>query len=68
MAAKKAVTEKTTVTIRLVKSLIGAKKDQLATAEALGLRRIGDSVCQPDNAATKGKVTKLRHLIEVIGA
>ncbi len=51
--------------IKLVKSLIGAKKDQIATAQSLGLRKIGDVVSQPDNAATQGKVAKIIHLIEV---
>lgn len=51
--------------IKLVKSLIGAKKDQIATAQSLGLRKIGDAVSQPDSAATQGKVAKIIHLIEV---
>ncbi len=63
--AKKA---KETVTIKLAHSLIGAKKDQIATANSLGLRKIGDTVCQPDNAATKGKVNKIIHLVEVTEA
>ncbi|MCR5782786.1 MAG: 50S ribosomal protein L30 [Clostridia bacterium] len=51
--------------VTLVKSLIGSKKDQLATAQALGLRRIGDSSTQPDNEATMGKVRKISHLVKV---
>lgn len=51
--------------IKLVKSLIGSKKDQIATARALGLKKIGDVTTQPDNAQTKGKVAKIAHLIEV---
>ncbi|MEE3333604.1 MAG: 50S ribosomal protein L30 [Ruminococcus sp.] len=54
--------------IKLVKSLIGSKKDQIATAYALGLRKIGDETTQPDNKATQGKVTKIRHLVEVTEA
>lgn len=54
--------------IKLVRSLIGAKKDQIATAQSLGLRKIGDSTTQPDNAQTKGKITKINHLIEVTEA
>ena len=57
-----------TIQIKLVKSLICSKKDQLATAEALGLRKIGDTSIQPDNAATKGKIAKINHLIEVTNA
>ena len=51
--------------IRLVKSLIASKKDQIATAHALGLRKIGDTTVQPDNDATKGKVRKIIHLVVV---
>lgn len=54
--------------IKLVKSLIGTKKDQIATAYSFGLRKIGDSTVQPDNEQTKGKVHKITHLIEVTNA
>ena len=64
--AKKANTD--AITIKLVRSLIGSKKDQIATAISLGLRKIGDTVCQPDNAATQGKVKKIIHLVEVTEA
>ena len=51
--------------IELTKSLNGRLKAQIATANALGLRRIGDSTVQPDNPQTKGKITKIKHLIKV---
>ena len=51
--------------IKLVKSLVGCKKDQIATAESLGLRKIGQAVTQPINDATKGKIAKITHLVEV---
>ena len=53
------------MTVKLVKSLIGSKKDQIATAHALGLKKIGDTTTQPDNAQTKGKVAKIIPLVEV---
>ena len=56
------------ITVKLVKSLIGSKKDQIATAQSLGLRKIGDVTVQPDNAQTQGKVAKIIHLIEVTEA
>ena len=56
------------ITVKLVKSLIGAKKDQIATARSLGLSKIGDVSVQPDNEQTKGKVAKIIHLIEVKNA
>ena len=56
------------IKVKLVKSLIGSKKDQIATAHALGLFKIGDVSTQPDNAATKGKINKILHLVEIIKA
>ena len=54
--------------VELVKSLIGRKQDQIATAHSLGLRKIGDCTVQPDNAATLGKITKISHLVKVTEA
>lgn len=54
--------------IKLIKSLIGRKKDQIATANSLGLKKIGDVTTQPDNAQTQGKINKISHLIEVTEA
>ena len=51
--------------IKLVKSLIGIKQDQIATANSLGLKKIGDMTVQPDNEATLGKIKKISHLVEV---
>ena len=56
------------IQVKLVKSLIGSKKDQIATAYALGLRKIGDVSVQPDNPQTQGKVKKISHLVEVTKA
>ncbi|MBQ6600525.1 MAG: 50S ribosomal protein L30 [Clostridia bacterium] len=58
----------TQVKIKLVKSLIGSKKDQIATAQALGLKKIGDVTVQPNNPQTQGKVKKISHLLEVTEA
>ena len=51
--------------ITLKKSLIGSKKDQIATAISLGLKKVGDTTEQPDNAQTQGKLKKISHLIDV---
>ena len=53
------------IKVTLVKSLIGRKDDQIATAKSLGLRKINDVSVQPDNAATQGKITKISHLVKV---
>lgn len=54
--------------IKLVKSLIGRKKDQVATANSLGLKKVGDISVQPENEATLGKIQKISHLVEVTEA
>ncbi len=56
------------IKVKLVKSLIGSKKDQIATAHALGLKKIGDISVQPNNPQTQGKVKKIGHLIETTEA
>ena len=53
------------IKIKLVKSLSGRKQDQIATARSLGLRKIGTEVIQPDNAATRGMVNQVSHLVKV---
>ncbi len=57
-----------TMNITLIKSLNGRHDKHIATAHALGLRRIGDVTTQPDNEATKGKVHQIRYLIRVTEA
>ncbi len=52
--------------VKLVRSLSGRKEDQIATANSMGLKKIGDVSAQPDNDATKGKIAKISHLVEVV--
>lgn len=54
--------------IKLVKSLIGRKDDQIATAYSLGLKKVGQVTTQPDNEQTNGKINKISHLVEVKNA
>ncbi len=56
------------INIELIKSLNGRSDKQVATANSLGLRKIGDKTCQPDNPQTKGKVKVISHLIKVTEA
>ena len=51
--------------IELVKSLNGRLKKHIATAESLGLRRIGQVMVQPDNTQTRGKIAKIGYLLKV---
>ena len=51
--------------VTLVKSLIGAKQNQKATAASLGLRKIGDTTVQEKSAVTEGKIRVVSHLVSV---
>ncbi len=63
---KKKAEAAATIKIKLVRSLIGRKANQIATARSLGLNKVGKVVLQPDNAATRGKIETIRHLVEVV--
>ena len=51
--------------IKLVKSRNGRLEKQVATANSLGLRKIGDVTVQPDNDQTRGKIAKIGYLLQV---
>ena len=51
--------------IKLVKSLNGRLQKQIATANSLGLRKIGDVTVQPDNDQTRGKIAKIGYMLQV---
>ena len=51
--------------VTLVKSLIGCKPNQKATAKSLGLCKIGDSIVHEDNAVLAGKVKVISHLVKI---
>jgi large subunit ribosomal protein L30 len=54
-----------TLRITQVKSAIGSPKDQKATVRALGLKRMNDTVEQPDTPTIRGMVFKVKHLVLV---
>ena len=51
--------------VKHVKSSIGFKQDQIATLKALGLKKIRDVKVHDDNAAIRGMIKKVVHLVEV---
>jgi large subunit ribosomal protein L30 len=54
-----------TILVTLVKSPIGYTKDQKATALALGLRRLHQTIEHRDTPALRGMVQKIIHLVQV---
>lgn len=53
------------VKVTLVKSLIGRKKDHIATAHALGLRKIGKMVEHEVTPQINGMINKINYLLKV---
>ena len=53
------------VKVTLVKSLIGCKKNQIATAKSLGLSKIGDNGVFANDAVLAGKIKVISHLVKV---
>lgn len=51
--------------ITLTKSTIACKKDQIATVQALGLKKMHSTVIKEDNAAIRGMIFKVKHLVTV---
>ena len=51
--------------ITLVKSTIGAIPKHRKTVEALGLKKLNKTVEMRDNAATRGQIQQIRHLVKV---
>ncbi|MFA5527727.1 MAG: 50S ribosomal protein L30 [Peptostreptococcales bacterium] len=51
--------------ITLVKSTIGSKPLHKKNVEALGLKKIRQTVEMPDNDQTRGMIDKVKHLVEV---
>ena len=51
--------------VTLVKSTIIAVPKHKKTVEALGLKKLNKTVILPDNAATRGMVQQVKHLVKV---
>jgi large subunit ribosomal protein L30 len=51
--------------ITLTRSLIGRPEDQRVTVKTLGIRKMHHTVVQEDNAAIRGMVNKVSHLLTV---
>ena len=55
-----------TITVKLVKSQIGYHKRQKATVQALGLRKMNQTVEKADSPTVRGMIAKVSHLVEVV--
>ena len=51
--------------ITLVRSPISSLEKHIRTVKALGLRKLHQSVIQPDNPCIRGMVFRVRHMVKV---
>ena len=54
-----------TLKVTLVKSPIGAVPKHKKTVEAMGLTKLHKTVVMPNNAAPKGMIQQVQHLVKV---
>jgi len=55
-----------TIKIKQIKSKIGYPVDQKRTLEAIGLRKIGQTVEKEDTPSLRGMIRKVHHLVTVV--
>ena len=53
------------LSIKLVRSVIGAKPNQRKTVEALGLGKMGQVTEKEDTPQIRGMIETVKHLVEV---
>lgn len=54
------------ITVQLIRSPIGCRKDHRATVRGLGLRKINSVSTLIDTAEVRGMVNKINYLLKVI--
>lgn len=62
---KKTVSNKKTLTVKLIKSTIACQPKQRATALGLGLTKLNKVVVLEDTPCVRGMINKIIHMVEV---
>jgi large subunit ribosomal protein L30 len=60
------MSDKKTVTVKLVRSTIGTKQSHRATVRGLGLRRLNSESTLEDTPAVRGMINKIAYLVKVL--
>ena len=61
------MSDKKTIKVKLVRSVIGTRDSHRATVRGLGLRKLGSVRELEDTAAVRGMVRKVSYLVEICG-
>ena len=60
------MSDKKSVTVKLVRSPIGTKQSHRATVRGLGLRRINHTVELADTPEVRGMINKISYLVKIV--
>jgi large subunit ribosomal protein L30 len=60
------MSDKKTLTVKLVKSVAGTREDHRATVRGLGLRKLNSTRVLEDTPAVRGMVNKVSYLVQVL--
>ena len=60
------MTDKKTVTVKLVRSVAGTKQSHRATVRGLGLRKLNSQYTLEDTPAVRGMINKVAYLVLVL--
>jgi len=66
MAKKTETTSGGTIKIQYYRSSIGYSKKQKEIVRQLGITKLNQTVTRPDNAAMRGVVAKIPHLLRIV--
>mgnify|MGYP001598563418 CR=1 FL=1 len=60
------MTDKKTLTVKLVRSPIGTRESHRATVVGLGLRKLNSERVLEDTPAVRGMINKIAYLVKVL--
>jgi large subunit ribosomal protein L30 len=60
------MSDKKTLTVKLVKSVAGTRQDHRATVRGLGLRKVNSQRELEDTPAVRGMINKVSYLVKVL--
>ena len=60
------MSEKKTITVKLVRSVAGTRESHRATVRGLGLRKLGSERTLEDTPAVRGMIDKISYLVKVL--
>jgi large subunit ribosomal protein L30 len=66
MTAKKAASQNGTLRLKYVRSKICTPVSHKKVVKGLGFTRLNQIIERPDNAAIRGMVAKVPHLVEIV--